>query len=118
MGLPPEKRPFDACVLEDEAALCSIEILAEAVEMAFVPGILELRTLRDALQEARRTRSPAAVQLAYSAFSRVDGEFRNRISHHALTLATLRRRSAGPMPVAAPGSARSAGRGIDGPRRA
>lgn len=118
MSLPPGKRPPDANMLEDEAALCSIEILAEAVEMAFVPGILELRTLRDALQEARRTRSPAAVQLAYSAFSRVDGEFRNRISHHALTLATLRRRSAGPMPVGAPAPDRSAGRGIDGPRRA
>ncbi len=118
MSLPSGKRPPDANMLEDETALCSIEILAEAVEMAFVPGILELRTLRDALQDARRTRSPAAVQLAYSAFSRVDPEFRNRISHHALTLATLRRRNAGPMPVAAQSSERSAGRGIDGPRRA
>ncbi|CBS86371.1 hypothetical protein [Azospirillum lipoferum] len=122
MSLQPGKRPLDAGALDDEAVLCSIEILAEAVEMAFVPGILELRTLRDALQEARRTRSPAAVQLAYSAFSRVDGEFRSRISHHALTLATLRRRSAGPTPVAASASERSAGRGIgrgiDGPRRA
>ncbi|AWU93453.1 hypothetical protein DM194_03810 [Azospirillum ramasamyi] len=104
--------------LEDEAALCSIEILAEAVEMAFVPGILELRTLRDALREARRTRSSAAVRLAYSAFSRVDPEFRNRISHHALTLATLRRRSGGRMPAGTPVSERSSGRGIDGPRRA
>ncbi|MFP5514486.1 MAG: hypothetical protein ACLGJC_15530 [Alphaproteobacteria bacterium] len=118
MSLPPGKRPPEAGVPDDDAVLCSIEILAEAVEMAFVPGILELRTLRDALQEARRTGSPAAVQLAYSAFSRVDGEFRSRISHHALTLATLRRRSAGPMPVPVPASERSAGRGIDGPRRA
>lgn len=118
MSLQTGQRPLDAGTLDDEAVLCSIEILAEAVEMAFVPGILELRTLRDALQEARRSRSPAAVQLAYSAFSRVDGEFRNRISHHALTLATLRRRSAGPAPVGASASERSAGRGIDGPRRA
>lgn len=118
MSLPLDRRLPDDGALEDEATLCSIEILAEAVEMAFVPGILELRTLRDALQEARRTRSPAAVKLAYSAFSRVDREFRNRISHHALTLATLRRRSAGPMPVGSPAAERSSGRGIDGPRRA
>ncbi len=123
MSLPPGNCPLDGSALEDEATLCSIEILAEAVEMAFVPGILELRTLRDALQEARRTRSPAAVRLAYSAFSRVDREFRNRkfrnrISHHALTLATLRRRSAGQMTVGTPASERSAGHGIDGPRRA
>lgn len=118
MSLPPGNCPLDGSALEDEATLCSIEILAEAVEMAFVPGILELRTLRDALQEARRPRSPAAVRLAYSAFSRVDREFRNRISHHALTLATLRRRSAGQMPVGTPASERSAGCGIDVPRQA
>ena len=118
MSLPPGNCPLDGSALEDEATLCSIEILAEAVEMAFVPGILELRTLRDALQEARRTRSPAAVRLAYRAFSRVDREFRDRISHHALTLAMLRRRSAGQMTVGTPASERSAGHGIDGPRRA
>lgn len=82
---------------DDAATLCSIEILAEAVEMAFVPGILELRTLRDALRDALKTRSPDAVRLAYSAFSRVDGDFRQRISHHALSLAAIRRRSAGAM---------------------
>lgn len=81
--------------IDDDAALCSIEILAEAVEMAFVPGVLELRTLRDALREAMRTRSPDAVALAYSAFSRVDRDFRQRITHHALSLATIRRHAAG-----------------------
>lgn len=116
--LPTSQRPADERALDDEATLCSIEILAEAVEMAFVPGILELRTLRDALQEARRTRSSAAVKLAYSAFSRVDGEFRNRISHHALTLAALRRRSTVGTATAGNPPQRSAGRGIDGPRRA
>ncbi|ALG71771.1 hypothetical protein VY88_13175 [Azospirillum thiophilum] len=106
-------------LLDDEATLCSIEILAEAVEMAFVPGILELRTLRDALQEALRSRSPAAVRLAYSAYSRIDREFRDRISHHALTLATQRRLSAGPMRSdAMPIAPRRVERGIDGPRRA
>jgi len=77
--------------IDDDASLCSIEILAEAVEMAFVPGVLELRTLRDALKDAMATRSPDAVMLAYSAFSRVDREFRQRITHHALSLATIRR---------------------------
>lgn len=108
--------------LDDEATLCSVEILAEAVEMAFVPGILELRTLRDSLNDALHTRSPAAVKLAFSAFSRVDRDFRNQITHHALQLAALRRHSAGPMRRDLPGDggvpARSSGRGIDGPRRA
>lgn len=104
--------------LDDEATLCSVEILAEAVEMAFVPGILELRTLRDALNEALRTRSPAAVRLAYSAFSRVDRDFRNAIAHHALQLAALRRHSAGPMRIGGGTPLRRAGRGIDEPRRA
>ncbi|PWC85857.1 hypothetical protein TSH100_14910 [Azospirillum sp. TSH100] len=109
-------------MLDDEATLCSVEILAEAVEMAFVPGILELRTLRDALNEALRNRSPSAVRLAYSAFSRVDHDFRSQITHHALELAALRRRSAGPTsPNTGTGGgapARSSNRGIDGPRRA
>jgi len=84
---------------DDAATLCSIEILTEAVEMAFVPGVLELRTLRDALRDAMTTRSPDAIRLAYSAFSRVDRDFRERISHHALSLATIRRYSAGALPV-------------------
>lgn len=104
--------------LDDEATLCSVEILAEAVEMAFVPGILELRTLRDSLNEALRTRSPAAVRLAYSAFSRVDRDFRDKIAHHALQLAALRRHSAGPMRIGGGARPRGAGRGIDEPRRA
>lgn len=108
--------------LDDEATLCSVGILAEAVEMAFVPGILELRTLRDALKEALRTRSPAAVRLAFSAFSRVDRDFRSQITHHALQLAALRRHSAGPMSSNMGGDggvpARRPDRGIDGPRRA
>ncbi len=80
---------------DDDTALCSIQILAEAVEIAFVPGVLELRTLRDALRDAMRNRSPDAVRLAFSAFSRVDREFRQRITHHALSLATLRRDTGG-----------------------
>lgn len=109
--------------LDDEVTLCSVEILAEAVEMAFVPGILELRTLRDALNEALRTRSPAAVRLAYSAFSRVDRDFRSQITHHALELAALRRRSVGPMNPDRRNDGgvpprRAPDRGIDGPRRA
>lgn len=83
--------------LDDDAALCSVEILAEAVEMAFVPGVLELRTLRDALKDALRSQSPDAVRLAFSAYSRIDRDFRDRISHHALTLATMRRNNAGPI---------------------
>ncbi len=84
--------------------------------MAFVSGILELRTLRDAWHEALKSRSPAAVRLAYS---RIDREFRDRISHHAMTLATQRRLSAGPLrTVALPIAPRRAERGIDGPRRA
>ncbi len=86
---------------DDDAALCSIEILAEAVEMAFVPGVLELRTLRNALREALSTQSPDAIRLAYSAFSRVDREFRQRISHHALSLASIRRQTAGALRAAA-----------------
>jgi len=82
---------------DDDATLCSIEILAEAVEMAFVPGVLELRTLRDALQDALTSNSSDAIRLAYSAFSRVDRDFRQRISHHALSLASLRRQNAGPI---------------------
>lgn len=82
---------------DDDATLCSIEILAEAVEMAFVPGILELRTLRDALQDALKSNSSDAIRLAYSAFSRVDRDFRQRISHHALSLASLRRQNSGPI---------------------
>jgi hypothetical protein len=82
---------------DDDATLCSIEILAEAVDMAFVPGVLELRTLRDALQDALTSNSSDAIRLAYSAFSRVDREFRQRISHHALSLASLRRQNAGPI---------------------
>lgn len=83
--------------VDDDATLCSIEILAEAVEMAFVPGILELRTLRDALQDALTSNSSDAIRLAYSAFSRVDRDFRERISHHALSLASLRRQNGGPI---------------------
>lgn len=82
---------------DDDATLCSIEILAEAVEMAFVPGVLELRTLRDALQDALTSNSSDSIRLAYSAFSRVDRDFRQRISHHALSLASLRRQNAGPI---------------------
>ncbi|MGF7177110.1 hypothetical protein [Azospirillum doebereinerae] len=81
--------------IDDDASLCSIEILTEAVEMAFVPGVLELRTLRDALHDAMATKSADAVLLAYSAFSRVDREFRHRITHHALSLATIRRHAVG-----------------------
>ncbi|MBY6261628.1 hypothetical protein EI613_06740 [Azospirillum sp. 412522] len=86
--------------------------------MAFVPGILELRTLRDSLQDALRTRSPAAVKLAYSAYSRVDRDYRSQITHHALQLATLRRHSAGPMGSDGHATPRMAGLGTDGPRRA
>ncbi|WP_042701335.1 hypothetical protein [Azospirillum sp. B506] len=86
--------------------------------MAFVPGILELRTLRDSLQDALRTRSPDAVKLAYSAFSRVDRDYRNRITHHALQLAAQRRRTAGPMRVDGCAPPKAADRGTDGPRRA
>lgn len=90
-----------AARIDDDATLCSIEILAEAVEMAFVPGILELRTLRDALQDARRSKSTDAIRLAYSAFSRIDRDFRDRITHHALSLASIRRQSAGPIRASA-----------------
>jgi hypothetical protein len=89
--------PRPATRADDDATLCSIEILAEAVEMAFVPGILELRTLRDALQDALTSNSLDAIRLAYSAFSRVDRDFRQRISHHALSLASLSRQNGGPI---------------------
>jgi len=79
--------------LNDEAALCSIEILAEAVEMAYVPGIIELRVLRDALRNAVDTKSADAVALAFSTYSRVDRDFRDKISNEALALALIRRRA-------------------------
>jgi hypothetical protein len=74
--------------LDDEATLCSVGILAEA------------------------------VRLAYSAFSRVDRDFRDQIAHHALQLAALRRQSAGPMRIGGGTPPRRAGRGVDEPRRA
>ncbi|BAI71877.1 hypothetical protein AZL_012390 [Azospirillum sp. B510] len=58
------------------------------------------------------------MKLAYSAFSRVDRDFRDQITHHALRLATLRRRAAKPAPDNGGTPHRPADRGIDGPRRA
>jgi hypothetical protein len=74
--------------LDDEAALCSIEILSEAVERTCVPGILELRMLRNALREAVKSKTPEAVKTAFGMFARVDRDYRRRIAHEALTLAT------------------------------
>lgn len=74
--------------LDDDAALCSIEILSEAVERACVPGIVELRMLRNALREALQSKTPEAVKTAFGMFARVDRDYRRRIAHEALTLAT------------------------------
>lgn len=77
--------------IDDEAALCSIEILAEAVERTSVPGLVDLRMLRNALREAIRTRTPDAIKTAFGMFARVDRDYRNRIAHEALTLAAQQR---------------------------
>jgi len=73
--------------LDDEAALCSIEILSEAVERTCVPGLLELRMLRNALREAVASKTPEAVKTAFGMFARVDGDYRRLIAHEALALA-------------------------------
>lgn len=86
--------PAVPLTLDDRTTLCSVEILAAAVDMVYVHGIVELRTLRNALDEAMRLKTDASIRFAYSAFSKVDRDFRAQISHHALTLATIRRRTA------------------------
>ena len=73
--------------LDDDASLCSIDILAQAVERMSVKGVLELRMLRNALREAVSSPTPDAVQFAYAMFSRVDPDYRRMIAHEALTLA-------------------------------
>ncbi len=77
--------------LDDEASLCSIEILAEAVDRVCVQGVLELRMLRNALREAARNPSAETVKTAFAMFARVDRDFRRRIAHEALTLASRQR---------------------------
>lgn len=77
--------------LDDEASLCSIEILAEAVDRVCIQGVLELRMLRNALREAAKNPSNEAVKTAFAMFSRVDYDFRRRIAHEALTLAAQQR---------------------------
>ncbi|AWK90037.1 hypothetical protein [Azospirillum thermophilum] len=89
---------------DDEAALCSIEILAEAVDRACVPGLLDLRMLRNALREAARSPTPDTVKIAFGMFSRLDGDYRRRIAHEALSIAAEQR-------------GRFAPRGRRGPRR-
>lgn len=73
--------------LDDEASLCSIDILAQAVERISVKGVLELRMLRNALREAAAAPTPEAVKFAFAMFSRVDRDYRRLIAHEALTLA-------------------------------
>ncbi|SMH58642.1 hypothetical protein [Azospirillum agricola] len=73
--------------LDDEAALCSIEILSEAVERTCVPGVLELRMLRNALRAAVASRTTEAVKTAFAMFGRVDPDYRRLIAHEALSLA-------------------------------
>ncbi|MCW2237334.1 hypothetical protein [Azospirillum canadense] len=82
--------------LDDEASLCSIGILAEAVEHICVKGVLELRMLRNALREATANPTPDAVKTAFGMFARVDRDFRRMIAHEALTLAAQRRGQYGP----------------------
>lgn len=87
--------------LDDEASLCSIDILAQAVERICVKGVLELRMLRNALREAATSPTADAVKFAFAMFSRVDGDYRRLIAHEALTLATEQRgRYAAPRPRA------------------
>lgn len=72
-------------------AVSSLEILAEAVEIAYVPGIVELRMLRDALRKAADTQAPDAFAQALGAFGRVDRDFRAKIRNEAIALAEIRR---------------------------
>ncbi len=84
--------------LDDEASLCSIEILAEAVDLVCVQGVLELRMLRNALREAAANPSNEAIKTAFAMFSRVDRDYRRRIAHEALTLANRQRGRYAPRP--------------------
>lgn len=77
--------------LDDEASLCSIGILAEAVERICVKGVLELRMLRNALREATANPTPDSVKTAFAMFARVDRDYRRLIAHEALTLAARQR---------------------------
>lgn len=82
--------------LDDEASLCSIGILAEAVEHICVKGVLELRMLRNALREATANPTPEAVKTAFGMFARVDRDYRRMIAHEALTLAARQKGRYGP----------------------
>ncbi|WP_448206864.1 hypothetical protein [Azospirillum sp. sgz302134] len=84
--------------LDDEASLCSIEILAEAVERIIVKGVLELRMFRNALRAAVATPTPEAVKNAYAMFARVDRDYRRLIAHEALTIAAQQKGRYKPKP--------------------
>lgn len=77
----------------DDTALTSLEILSEAVEMAFAPGRLDLRALRTVIDVALANGSAEAAQEAYALYAALDKPERDAIEAHALTLATVRRRA-------------------------
>lgn len=77
--------------LDDDVSLCSVEILTEAVERVCVPGVLELRFLRNALREAVTSRCPETVKAAFAMFARVDPDYRHMIAQEALALAARQR---------------------------
>lgn len=74
--------------LDDDAALCSIEILAEAVDRVCTQDAMPLRMLRNALREAVKRPAPDTVKTAFAMFARLDGDYRRLVAHEALTLAT------------------------------
>lgn len=76
----------------DDDLLSPLEILAEAVEMAFEPGAEEVRALRSILDFALFTRSDASVRDAHEIYTQLDKPIRDRIEAHAITLATIRKR--------------------------
>lgn len=75
-----------------DTTLSSLEILAEATEMAFDAGSMDVRALRSALDLALKTGSPSAVHDAEEMYAMLEPALRGVIKQHALTLATVRRR--------------------------
>lgn len=77
----------------DDEALSSLTILAEATEMVFEQGHMELIALRNLLDRAVRTGADDAVREAREMYAGLEPKTRTLIEEHALTLAAVRRRA-------------------------
>jgi len=72
---------------DDEPSVHALQILADAVEGSYVHGVVELRTLRNAIDDALKEQTPGALRAAQVAFSKVDREFQRRIVEKARAIA-------------------------------